>query len=210
MYHYIYKITNKIDGKFYIGKRSSKIPNDDYYGSGTHIKRAIQKYGKENFIKEIIEYNQSAEINSIREKEIIGNLFLENNCYNIKPGGSGGGIPGWVPSEKYKEKMSEITTGPKNGFYGKKHSEETKKKICEKMIEKHKSQESYGQEYKEKQRAISLGRVFSLEHRIKQSDSAKKQPKKAWITEIETGIVKRIPLSEIDFFINNGYKRGRK
>ena len=48
----IYKITNLINGKIYIGQDS----NDrlDYFGSGLLIKRAIKKYGKENFNKQII------------------------------------------------------------------------------------------------------------------------------------------------------------
>ena len=49
---YIYKITNNINGKTYIGQHLDR--GDDYWGSGTNIKRAIAKYGKENFTKEIL------------------------------------------------------------------------------------------------------------------------------------------------------------
>ena len=54
MAYYVYKITNKINGKWYIGKRKHRLPfNDPYMGSGKLIKVAIEKYGKDNFTKEI-------------------------------------------------------------------------------------------------------------------------------------------------------------
>lgn len=43
----IYKTTNKIDGKIYIGKHETQDLKDGYLGSGTHLKRAIKKYGEE-------------------------------------------------------------------------------------------------------------------------------------------------------------------
>ena len=57
MNHYIYEITNLINGKKYIGKRSCKCPieEDKYMGSGKLLKKAINKYGKKNFKKEILQ-----------------------------------------------------------------------------------------------------------------------------------------------------------
>ncbi len=50
----IYKITNNINKKIYIGKDITCNPN--YFGSGVFIKKAITKYGRENFTKEIIDF----------------------------------------------------------------------------------------------------------------------------------------------------------
>lgn len=48
MKHYIYKITNILNGKYYVGKHSSNcIQKDGYMGSGKHLKNAIKKYGRE-------------------------------------------------------------------------------------------------------------------------------------------------------------------
>ena len=54
MEHVVYRITNMINGKKYIGKHSTTDVYDGYFGSGIAIKQAINKYGIDNFKKEII------------------------------------------------------------------------------------------------------------------------------------------------------------
>ena len=70
-YNYIYIITNTLDGKIYIGKHSTDDLNDGYLGSGIHIKRAIKKYGKENFTKEILAYTDTKDSLNWLEKYYI-------------------------------------------------------------------------------------------------------------------------------------------
>ena len=57
MYGFVYITTNHINGKKYIGQKRYDKANKwkSYLGSGIHLKRAINKYGSENFSKEIIE-----------------------------------------------------------------------------------------------------------------------------------------------------------
>ena len=152
--HIIYKITNKINGRFYIGMHTG-YPDDAYFGSGKRIKAEIRKYGKENFSKEILEYCMSRETLIFREKEIVNIDLLENDlCLNLKVGGEGG----WVTTEEIVSKRSKtfrdrhlkftrtIETRSKisisklgnsnfensSRFSGNKCSEEHKRKIAEK------------------------------------------------------------------------------
>lgn len=91
MFFLIYKITNNVNGKVYIGKHQTKDIDDGYMGSGKLIRRAIEKYGVENFEKEIIfKFDTEDEMNS-KEAELVTEEFCErDDTYNLCPGGQGG------------------------------------------------------------------------------------------------------------------------
>ena len=106
MNHYVYQITNNINGKIYIGKRSCKrdIQDDNYMGSGYHLNHAIKQYGKENFTKTIIDICESPEIAYELEALIVDDEFLKRpDTYNLVGGGRG---PTCI-SDETKLKISE-------------------------------------------------------------------------------------------------------
>lgn len=94
-YYTIYVTINKINGRFYIGKHKTDNPFDSYLGSGNLLKRAIDKYGKDNFFKLISEYCPDESYMDKREKEIVNEDFLKewkDVIYNVCEGGFGGNL----------------------------------------------------------------------------------------------------------------------
>ena len=91
MYFLIYKISNRLDNKFYVGKHKTENKKDDYFGSGLLLKRAVEKHGKENFTKEILFECASLEEMNQKETDIVDEEFIARpDTYNIMLGGQGG------------------------------------------------------------------------------------------------------------------------
>ena len=148
----IYKATNKIDGKCYIGQtiHSLKRRKTDHLWSkdNCYFHNAIQKYGWNNFEWKVIEECSSEEeLNEMEFHYIKQYNSFRPNGYNLTMGGRG--IRGYKHSEKTKRKikkarskqimnpcpyeqriaLSKNQMGENNTFYGKKHSEESKEKM---------------------------------------------------------------------------------
>ena len=149
-YGYVYLITNKINNRKYIGQHKySNGIDEKYWGSGKILLQAIDKYGIENFTREIIQYAYSkSELDYLEKYYIkINNAVFSEEYYNITTGGVGGARYG-----KYNNWSTENKTGKNNPFYGHKHSEETKQKISNS---------------KKGQKAWNKGKNMSLEQREK-------------------------------------------
>ncbi|MBQ4479153.1 MAG: GIY-YIG nuclease family protein [Victivallales bacterium] len=87
-FYYFYKITNRINGKFYFGVHGTDNLEDGYMGSGVALKRAYIKYGIENFSKEILAFFSNAdEMYSFEEYFVNDSLVADHNCYNMVKGG---------------------------------------------------------------------------------------------------------------------------
>lgn len=152
--YYIYKTTNLLNGKYYIGMHISndKQHFETYLGSGKYLNRAVKKYGRKNFKKEILQYAQN-EIDLIQlQKKYVNEIIVQdNNSYNLNIGGaswyyvnkyhySDGVLKKKLNSDplfrqKYCKTVSEALkkyyqTHPST-FKGKKHKDTSKLKIAE-------------------------------------------------------------------------------
>lgn len=86
----VYRTTNKVNGKYYFGVHKTENPMDEYLGSGKFLKRAIVKYGVENFVKEILLSSHSPEAAFALEFELVEEHRGNPLCYNLRQGGAGG------------------------------------------------------------------------------------------------------------------------
>jgi len=148
----IYKTTNLVNNKIYIGQ--SKKNNPNYYGSGILIKKAIKKYGKDNFKKEILCFCESP--NDLNEQEKFWiKKFNSTDLkfgYNIEKGGADGIHTNkrekskYIFTQKHKDNISKGSrnkpktkkhiesiskfhadvSGDKNPMFNKKHTDKTK------------------------------------------------------------------------------------
>lgn len=189
VYWCIYRITNNVNGKSYIGQHhytNEDDPMKGYHGGGKLLHYAYKKYGRDNFTTEIlykrIQYKETADSMEIWmiEKERKSN---PNGCYNIANGGRGSvGVPAWnkgktisewqkqrireanknkIVSEKTRQRISE-------GNKGKKRSEEQKKKVSEWS-----KQMWQNEEYRQRQIERAKNRRHSEETRKKMSEARK-------------------------------------
>lgn len=90
-YHFIYKTINLLNSRYYIGMHSTNDLEDGYLGSGTYLKRSLNKHGEENHKLEILEFCKTKDELKSREKELINlNEIAKKECMNLKVGGTGG------------------------------------------------------------------------------------------------------------------------
>jgi hypothetical protein len=158
-YHYIYKTTCNVNGKYYIGMHSCSNLEDGYMGSGKRLRRSLNKHGIENHTKEILEFLEDRESLAKREFEIVNEELIQDPlCMNLQLGGGGGfsseehklkfikslkkGNLTYIKrlktdkefAERVSERFSKISIGNQYGlgnksFSGRSHSEETKEKM---------------------------------------------------------------------------------
>ena len=83
----VYRVTNRLNGKTYIGAHRTDDLSDGYMGSGIGIKRAIRKYGRGSFEKEIVAVFDNPEDMFELEKSLVK---IDRTSYNMNHGGLGG------------------------------------------------------------------------------------------------------------------------
>ena len=172
--HFIlYKITNLVNGKIYIGKHKCNRLDDAYFGSGKLLWLAINKYGIKNFRFDLlIDLNNQQEMDLLEQMVVNEDFLARKDVYNISRGGA-----------------NPCMYGKQNPFFGKSHSEKTKKKISE----AHKGV-SISEEQRQK---ISKGlkRLYAEHPEITIKFTSRKNKKQC--RNIKTGEIKFFSLSDI-------------
>lgn len=170
---FIYMIKNNLNGKIYIGQTTRNIAvrfAEHCRKSKTVIDKAIKSVGKENFT--VIEICQAETVEKLNELERYYikkyNAMNPEYGYNLCDGGDN--TCGYHHRKESREKMSKsrmgIFVGEKNPFYGKHHTNETKKRLSElhsgkHLTEEHKRKVSENSTVKRPIICITTGEKFS-------------------------------------------------
>lgn len=205
MYYYVYQITNLINGKIYVGKhKSTKHPfNNDYYGSGKQISAAIEKYGKENFKKEVLHFCSSLKEMSNREAEIVTEEFVKRkDTYNMHKGGPGG-WDHYNGTERHKSNSSKGGKKRANRDDNPFKNPEFQKSIA--WTREPERMRSLGQKANSPEAIEKKKETFKkIKHSQGENNS---QFGRIWISNILTKEVKRITINNV---IPDGWVRGKK
>lgn len=222
----IYKITNLITEKIYIGVHKTKNLNDSYMGSGKVISQSIVKYGRSSFKKEILELCKDEDIMYELEAKYVNVEFVNRkDTYNIRIGGVRANFEKIARSNKGQKRTDEQRLRMSNAQKGKTlteaHkaaigksgkgrviSEETRRKISntqkgKKIIGTHlenlrKSFKNRIYTDEQRKNLSDRGKNISDETRRKMSKSGKNRPKFSAETckKMSESQLKRLPMSK--------------
>ncbi len=196
--HYLYKTTCLITGRYYIGMHSIINLEDGYMGSGKRLGYSIKKYGKENHIKEILEFFDSRELLIEAEnKTITLDMLCDKMCMNLCVGGNGWNLNhnkafaeklknNVIFKENYSKKMSEVNKKSYAEF------ESRKKFVCDWTDKRH------SDTTKAKMREVKSGTGLGEQN---------SQFNTCWVTL--NGENKKIKKSELKYYLSNSWTNGR-
>jgi len=206
MFYTIYKTTNKINGKYYIGKHQTTNLSDGYMGSGKLLICAIKKYGIENFTKEILGiYDNEVDMNAA-EKELV---VISEETYNLCEGGKGG--------FNYINKKTNTAERNRKISSARNYNDPVFKKNLKESLLKAiplRKKPTYTEEGWNKIISSFKGKSHTEETKRKIGEKNSKQIGKnnsqfgtCWIfNDIEN---KKISKDELDFYLQLGYSKGR-
>jgi group I intron endonuclease len=202
MKYIVYKITNNINGKIYIGVHKTKDIDDGYMGSGKILRRAIKKYGIKNFTKEVLNVFDNPEDMFDMESQLVNENFVRRtDTYNIRQGGFGG----WDHIDSKGENNYFYGKPSPNGFSGKKHTDDTKKIIS--MANKGRKPTHGFKGLKHKSKSKEMIGVANSKHQLGKGNS---NYGNCWVYNPILKKNKSIPRFDLDKWLNDGWIKGRK
>ena len=191
MYFYLYKITNNLNGKIYIGVHKTSDLEDGYMGSGVYLNRAIRKHGPANFTKEILQFFTNEEKMYLTESIVVNSNFISrNDVYNVNIGGKG--------------TFSYINQLPNQG-----HKKEQRSRAAKAAGDKHSDQMKNNPDYRNKHNNKRLTSFTKTIHERSIGLRFKPEPK-MWITNLQLNVAWRVPASLYPEYYDQGWIKERK
>jgi hypothetical protein len=223
----VYKTTNKINGKVYVGVHATENPDDAYLGSGKRFRYALAKYGAENFEKEVIAIYDNANDMYDHEACIVNEEFTQReDTYNIMCGGHGG--VDYLRRAKLVASVETLNAGRLKLMEEDSTFREIFRDNGRKVGARSKAEgfgifseaDESGKKWFEVAQPLAVEAALSPEARAKQIASFKRighakgeknsQFGTSWIMRPETGECKKVPRSDLAAHLEQGWVKGRK
>ena len=207
MHYLIYKTTCTINGKYYVGKHKTKDRDDDYLGSGKLLLAAIEKYGRENFVREIIlECSTEDEMNLAEKILVVPDIEVN---YNLCPGGQGGwGYINTILDKEHRKNFGRLG-GIKSALDKEIHHKRSSNggKSCYAMYGNEKWIHAGGKAWTGQKHTDVTRQKMSISHQGKHDGIKNSQFGTRWMNDGLKNI--KAKQDEIDTWIRMGYKLGR-
>jgi hypothetical protein len=201
-YHYIYRTTCNVTGRYYIGMHSTSNLKDEYVGSGRRLWLSINKHGKENHSIEILEWLPDRSSLKLREREIVNeDLLRDEMCMNLQLGG-GGGLSGSDHARKFHTAGRVATNKILHERF--RNDMEYRKRVCEAISISLKGKQSWLNKKHTDETKKKIGKANS----ISQAREKNSQYGTCWINNGKKAI--KIKHDQLIEYINIGWTRGRK
>ena len=225
----VYRTTNLVNGRFYLGQHKTANPQDDYLGSGTVIRLAIAKYGISSFKKEVLFIFNTSEEADVKEIELIKTELGNPLCYNLTNGGNSGwewlnrsGIVqrDWELNRESRTKAIKVAVkakwdDPSHRISHGAANRSTQAKM--KQSQGHKRQwstvtaderEAIGRARSERWKAMPEDRMSEVRKKCAKARLGNPSHSgKRWVNL--NGVNKLIPASEFEILLSKGWKQGR-
>jgi len=220
-HHIIYKTTNIINNKIYVGKHVTDNMEDGYLGSGTVLQRAISKYGQDKFKREVLfECANRDEMNKL-EAEIVDEDFIARlDTYNLVLGGCGGTqhMNGVNHNNRNNHRrtgfLKHLDRGDPNpshtarAQYSPAQKEALYRKISNSM-KVHLKERGSGY-FRGKKHTDATKRIIGEKNSVHQRGKGNSQYGTCWVYHEGEAISKKISKRDLDHWLDKGWKKGRK
>ena len=217
-YHYIYKTTNILNNKFYIGMHTTDDLEDGYVGSGKRLWYSINKHGKENHKTEVLEYLPDRESLRNREEEIVNEeLLSKDSCMNLIVGGNEHCEQFNTPEgiERRRDSINRWMKSAQRGWYEKYHNDEEfrnkhNEHLANALVKRLAMPRSTFQTFLGKKHTQETKDKMSLAKKGKYLGEAHSQYGTCWIYSLQEKKSIKIKLYQLNDYIDNGWVKGRK
>jgi len=213
MKHYVvYKITNLLNNKIYIGCHQTPNLDDGYMGSGLLIKLAIEKHGIDNFKKEFLHIFETPEEMFAREAEIVNEEFLyRDDVYNLTKGGNGSWFAMNARVEDRKEKNRRAAISMNKKLWSDTEFRERKRgQLIEQTKRLHNEGVLKAPDWTGKQHRKETKEKIGKANAVHQAGEGNSQFGKAWIFNESERKSIRVMKEDVDNWLKDGWKLGRK